>query len=335
MRFLRAAFFLGAIFFGFALAILAPARGRAQGALLLQDADGIAAFVSPVGHDALYFARICAASLTKLRRCRPGELGVVISRYRAMSGHDWLAIPVIPYLYSVDDPSEVPDHADDEIVERLRTTYHDAHLISLGNVAEKRGMGPGWNQLVGAAYERRIYAFRFETTPQQDDAFIARMNAEANRSHFNMLFRNCADFSAGVLDFYFPGAFRRHIVPDGGLVTPRQVAYSLVRYGRKHSEVGLTVLQIPLVPGYHHKSRLGMTVTESMIATGYVVPIAFLSPYAGGVLVADCLMWGREPLPVKHAEVVTPQTMDLLKSGAVTARDHPGTATQSRNTAGQ
>ena len=26
---------------------------------------------------------------------------------------------------------------------------------------------PGWNQLMGAAYERRIDVFRFETTPEQ------------------------------------------------------------------------------------------------------------------------------------------------------------------------
>ncbi len=82
-------------------------------------------------------------------------------------------------------------------------------------------MQRGWNQLVGAAYERRVYAFRFETTAAQDDAFIAWMNASANRSQFNILFRNCADFARGVLDFYCSGTFGRHIAPDGGIVMPR------------------------------------------------------------------------------------------------------------------
>jgi hypothetical protein len=35
----------------------------------------------------------------------------------------------------------------------------------------------GWTQLLGAAYERRIYAFRFETTEAQDDALIEKLNA--------------------------------------------------------------------------------------------------------------------------------------------------------------
>jgi hypothetical protein len=307
-----------------ALALASPPPGRAQAALLLEDAGGRAAIFSPVGHESVYFARICAASLTKLRRCGPGESGVVISRYRGIAGFDWLAIPVIPYLWSVEKVSEVPAHVDRETVQRLRTAYHSANLMSLGDMPESWRLHPGWDQLVGAAYDRRIYAFRFETTPQQDDAFIARMNAGANRSHFNILFRNCANFSAGVLDFYFPGAFRRRIVPDGGLVTPRQVAFALVRYARRHPDVGLPVEEIPQVPGFHRRNRMGMTAAESLIVTGYVVPIAFLSPYAGGVIVADYLIWGRDPLPVKKAEVLTPDSLALLKDG----KDEAGNGSQ-------
>jgi hypothetical protein len=312
MRFLRAVCIL---FLGLGLAATTCSRGRAQGALLLQDADSLAAIFSPLGHQSMYFARICAASLTQLRRCAPGELGVVIARHSGMANYDWLALPVIPYLYSVEDASAVPARVDGEAVQRLRMTYHDAHLMSLGNVRESGHFKRGWDQLVGVAYERRIYAFRFETTPAEDDAFIARMNAAANRSHFSILFRNCADFSSNILSYYFPGAFRRHIAPDGGLVTPRQVAYELVRYARKHPEIRLTVLEIPLVPGFHHRSRLGKTAVESLLVTGYVIPIGLLSPYAAGVIVADYLVWGRDPLPVKQAEVLTPGTMALLGEG--------------------
>jgi hypothetical protein len=312
MRTLRwvSIFFLG-------LWLTACPCGRAQGALLQQDADSVAAFLSPLGHQSLYFARICAASLTQLRRCKPGELGVVISRHSHIAGYDWLALPVIPYLYSMEDASKVPAHVDRETVQRLRIAYHDAHLISLlGNVRESGHFRRGWDQLIGGAYDRRIYAFRFETTPQQDDAFIAMMNAAANHGNFNIWFRNCADFSSNILNFYFPGTFRRHLVPDGGLVTPRQVAYELVRYAKKHPEIRLTVLEIPLIPGYHKSSRLGMTAVESFIVTGYVIPIGFLSPIAAGVIVADYLVWGRDPLPVKQAEVLTPGGMAVLGAGS-------------------
>ena len=307
------------IFINLALLAAVCPRGYAQAALLLQDADGIAEAFSPIGHESVYFARICAAGPTKLRRCAPGELGAVVSRHRGIGGYDWLAMPLIPYLYSVENASEVPAQVNRAMVQRLRVEYHDAHLMILGaNVHEGGGVHRGWNQLVGAAYERRIYAFRFETTEAQDDAFIAKMNDEANRSHFNIFFRNCADFAGTVLNFYFPRTIRRRIVPDGGMMTPRLVAYEFVRYARKHPEVHLTVMEIPLVPGFHHSSRVGKSAAESVIVTGYVIPIAVFSPIAAGVIVADDLAWGRCPLPLKQAQVLGPEEMAELGSGGRT-----------------
>lgn len=303
---------------------LACVRGHAQAALLLQDADGIAQVLSPTGHEAVYFARICADSPAQLRRCRPGETGAVIARYHGIGGYDWLAMPLIPYLYSVEDASAVPARVDRDAVQQLRVQYHDMHLTNLGpNVSEGGGVRRGWNQLVGAAYERRIYAFRYETTEAQDDAFIARMNAAANRSHFNILFGNCADFAAGVLNFYFPHLTRRRPVPDAGIVTPRQVAYDLVRYAGKHPELHLTVMQIPLIQGFHRSSRVGKSAAESLIVTGYVVPIAILSPYAAGAIIADCLAWGRLPLPLQDAESLTPATMSILGNELPAAAGKP------------
>jgi hypothetical protein len=113
----------------------------------------------------------------------------------------------------------------------------------------------GWTQLVGSAYERRIYAFRFDTTEAQDDAFIAQMNASRNRSHFNLLFDNCSDFARRNLDFYFPGAFRRSIFPDAGITTPVQIAQKLKRYAGKHPGMQLTVFEIPQIPGYRRSHR--------------------------------------------------------------------------------
>jgi hypothetical protein len=307
----------------FALAAVVCPHVYAQGALLLQDADGMAEVLSPTGHDAVYFARICAASPTRLRRCAAGELGPVIGRYTGVAGYDWLTIPLIPYLYSVEDASQVPVHVSREMVQDLRLQYHDAQLTSLGaNVKEGGSAHRGWNQLVGAAYERRIYAFRFETTEAQDDAFIAKMNGEANRSHFNLLFRNCADFSSAVLNFYFPHTFRRHILPDAGITSPRQVAFELERYASRHPEIHLTVMEIPLVPGFHHSSRVGNSAAGSIIVTGYVIPIAILNPYAAAVIIADGLVCGRYPLLLKNAQVLGPRTIASL------AESTPGSPVQ-------
>jgi hypothetical protein len=302
-----------AMWFWFAVLLFCNGQQAAsQGALLLQDADGAAKVFSPLGHESMYFARICAASPTKLRRCQPGEMGVEIGRHRGIAGYDWIAMPLIPYLYSVDDASQVPEHVNQESIRDLRVKYHDAHLTNLGNVPEGGGVHGGWNQLLGAAYERRIWVLRFDTTEEEDDAFIAKMNGQQNRSHFNIAFNNCANFTSDVLDFYFPRAFKRHIVPDAGIVTPRAVAYELVKYAGKHPETHLTVMEIPLVPGNHRSSRVGKSAAESMILTGYVVPIAVFSPYVAGAIVADDLIWGRYPLHLKDARVLTPQTLTWL-----------------------
>ncbi len=305
------------------LLVLAPVlpvcpRCSAQAALLMEKADGISAFLDPTGHEAVYFARICAATPTKLRRCAPGELGSVITRYQGIAGYDWLAVPLIPYLYSVENPSAVPHRVTHATVRRLRQQYHDAHLLSLGNrVPEGGRLQRGWNQLVGASYQRGTYAFWFRTTKAQDDAFIARMNASANRSHFNILFRNCADFAAAVLDFYFPHVFRRHLAPDAGIVTPRQVAYELVHYARQRPELHLKVFQIPQIPGYRRPSRINQSAAASLIMSGYIVPIALLNLYAAGVIAADGLAWGRYPLPLKDACLLGPQGLAVLASAGL------------------
>lgn len=303
---------LSAFFLGLGLVFAALPRSHAQAALLMENPDGVSRIFDPTGHEALYFARICAASPTRLRRCMPGESGVVISRYKGVGGYDWLAVPLLPYLYATENPQMVPEHVDRETVNALRLAYHEAQLTSLAGVPEGGRIERGWNQLVGASYERRIYAFRFETTPQQDDALMARLNAETNRSHFNIVFRNCADFSSRVLDFYFPGVFRRHLLPDGGITTPRQVAYELVRYAQKHPELRLTVLVLPQIPGYRRPSRKNQSVADSLLLTGYVAPVALLNPLVAGAVVADSLLWGRYPLPLAQAEVLEPGRVGKL-----------------------
>lgn len=199
--------------------VLLP-RARAQAALLMEAPYGFWGALNPTGHDALYFSRICAATPVTLRRCTPGETGAVIARYQGIAGYDWIAIPLIPYLYAVESPAEVPAGVDRSTVIRLRAAYHAAHLLGLGKEVPEGGrVQRGWNQLIGVAYERRIYAFRFPTREDRDDALIARMNRGPNRSHFNLLYRNCSDFSRGILGFYFPGVFQRSLLPDAGITT--------------------------------------------------------------------------------------------------------------------
>ncbi len=310
----------------FALVILAAvggARARAQAALLMEEPYGFFGALNPTGHNAIYFNRICAETPVKLRRCAPGEMGVVIARYQGIEGYDWVAIPLVPYLYAVDHPADVPAHVNRQMVDQLRSLYHEKHLMNLPGPEVPPGnlVRGGWTQLVGAAYERRIFAFRFNTTPEQDDALIARLNDSKNRTQFDLLFSNCADFARVILNSYFPHAFRRSIFPDAGMTTPKQITYKLVRYGRKHPDLGLQVFEIPQVPGYRRLSHANKSIDESFVTTIYAIPITILNPYVTGALLVDYVVRGEYHLIPKHPDVLGPESLSALTLTGVTVQN--------------
>ncbi|MBV8049862.1 MAG: hypothetical protein JOZ80_01660, partial [Acidobacteriaceae bacterium] len=124
---------------------------RADAALLLEEPYGHFGAFTATGHAAVYLTNICADSPTQLRRCRNEEAGVVISRYNKIAGRDWLAIPLIPYLYAVEESDEIPLFANPKLVSFLRNQYRRKHLESM--VADDPAGEPAegnWTQLVGA-----------------------------------------------------------------------------------------------------------------------------------------------------------------------------------------
>ena len=92
----------------------------------------------PPGHAAIYLSRVCADSLFSLRRCGDGEQGVVISRYHRIAGYDWLAIPLIPYLYAIDRPDQVPRDVSRQDVAALRDDYRRRHLEDVAPDEKRR-----------------------------------------------------------------------------------------------------------------------------------------------------------------------------------------------------
>jgi len=195
--------------------------------------------------------------------------------------------------------------------------------LSLGNVPPGNLYHGGWTQLVGAAYDRRIYAFRFDTTEEQDDALIARLNGVPNRSHFDLIYNNCADFARKVLNTYFPGAFPRSFFPDAGMTTPKQIAYKLVHYSRENRGVQLTVFEIPQVPGYRRFSRSNKNVAESLATTSYAIPIALTNPYIALGIVVDYGLRGRVHFIPKDPQKLSPQTLAALGRPAPVVTELP------------
>jgi hypothetical protein len=262
---------------------------RADVTLLLEEPYGEFGGMNPTGHAAVYLSRICAASPVALRRCGKGENGVVISRYHRIAGYDWIAIPVIPYLYAVDRAEQVPREVDEKDVASLRDAYRRRYLEDLVP-DESDGSTPAgdWTQLVGASYDRTMYAFGIETTEAQDDAFIQAFNTRLNEKKFNLLFKNCADFARQAINFYYPKTIRRSFSSDVGIMTPKQAAKCLVRYAKRHPGLQFSSFAIAQVPGAVPRSHAVRGVLESLMRSKkYAVPLASLAvlhPYFGGSL---------------------------------------------------
>lgn len=296
----------------FVLLLAAAKSARADVAFLMEEPYGGFGSVNPTGHGALYFNHICADTPTRLRMCRAGERGVVISRYHKVAGYDWLAIPLIPYLYAVDRVQDVPLTADAGVRERLRDEYRRGHLREIApdvvtDSGERETPKGEWIQLVGSSYDRTIYGFQVETTRQEDERFIAHYNDRRNVSHFNLFFHNCADFSRGVLNFYFPHAVHRNWLVDLGITTPKQVARSLTKYAKRNPELPFTVFVIPQVPGEIPRSHAVDGVVESLVKSKkYVVPLAALYPEFTAVLGVAYLTDGRFGPPKDAQEVMLP-----------------------------
>ena len=283
----------------FCLFAAVATHAHASVALFMEEPYGEFGAVNPTGHAAVYFNHICADSPTSLRPCHDGEFGVVISRYHKIDGYDWLAIPLVAYLYAVDSPNDVPQTVDKEQVAALRDAYRKQHLLDLAP-DNRHGQTPKgeWTELVGSSYDRTIHGFQVDSTPAQDQRFITTFNDRRNVGHFNLLFHNCADFSRVVLDIYLPHAIHRNFIADVGLMTPKQVARSLVSYGKKHPELDMTAFVIPQVPGSIRRSHPVDGVAESLVKSKkYLLPLVVLAPEVTGGVAVAYLVDGRLKLP--------------------------------------
>ena len=278
---------------------LLSARGaRAAVSLLLEQPYGhFTVAWNPTGHSALYFDHICAATPVKLRSCGPGELGVVISRYESIDPYDWIAVPLVPYLYAVGSPSEVPGTVDRLDVARLRDLYRREHLESVApDTASGDAPQGDWYELVGSAYDRTIYGFRVKTTAEQDAMIIALFNDRPNVQQYSGARRNCADFVRVTVDRLYPHAIRRNYLADFGVSTPKSVARGLAHYARKHPEAGLEEFRIPQVPGDLPRSGGVEGVSEAFLKH-YGVPMTLISPYITAAVLAAYVGQGRFAVP--------------------------------------
>jgi hypothetical protein len=279
-------------------------QAHANVTVLLEEPYSLDGSFAGTGHTAVYLTRVCAASPTLLRRCKPGESGAVLSRYNRIGGYDWIAIPLIPYLYAVAKPEDIPLYADAKIAAYLRDRYRSEHLEDLAPDTPSGETPPGnWVQLIGSSYDRTTYGFQIETTAERDDELIQWLNSSPNTASYKVVSRNCADFVRDVVNFYYPKAVSRGILSDFDVATPKQTAKSLVKYGERHRDLEFSSFVIPQVPGSIKRSKPVRGLVESVFkAKKYVLPLALFHPFvAGGV--ASVYVAGGRFNPAKNALV--------------------------------
>ena len=264
-------------------------HAQAGATLLLEEPYSYDGAFAGTGHVAVYLSNVCAETPVVLRACAQGESGVVLSRYDGVEGYDWIAIPLIPYLYAVDQPDAVPLFADAKLVAFLRDQYRREYLESLAPDLPDGGMPTGnWYEMVGSAYDRTIYGFEIETSPAQDALLISKLNRQPNRQRYNFVRRNCADFVREVVNTYYPHALHRSLFGDLGVTTPKQIAKMLAKYSHHHADLQSSIFVMPQVPGSVRRSKPVHGVLESvMAAKKYMVPLVILHPYIGGGLLIE------------------------------------------------
>jgi hypothetical protein len=269
---------------GIMLMACAAVASASSATLLLEEPYGKLGFFTATGHAAVYLSGVCADTPVHLRPCLPGETGIVISRYDGVGQYDWMAIPLIPYLYAVERPEDVPLFAEAKMVSALRDRYRREHL-ELVAPDGKNGDAPGgnWYELVGSSYDRTIYGYQIETTPEKDAALIEKLNAAPNRARFRTVSSNCADFAKDIINFYYPKSLHRSVLADVGITTPKQMAKMLVKFNQRHPGLAYSRLVFAQVPGSMPRSFAVHGVVESFFKSKkYIVPSAIVSPAFAG-----------------------------------------------------
>jgi len=136
--------------------------------------------------------------------------------------------------------------------------------------------------------------FVVDTTLEQDLALISEFNALPNENHFNGITRNCADFTARVINTYFPGSTHRDYINDFGMTSPKAVAHSFTRYALRHPETRFRVLQFAQLPGTIKRSRVCRSGTEQLYhSKKLLVPMLIFADHELALAAGSYVLTGR------------------------------------------
>jgi hypothetical protein len=275
-----------------------PPADASVGIVLNESLDTSLDRITGTGHSAVYFSRICPDSPVKLRLCRRGEQGSVMSNYINI-GEDqpfeWNIVPFSVYLYGVEDPRDRPLFGSVKIKHSLEERYRSKYLTTLCESAPcKTSEKAEWREMVAATMIRSIYIFVVDTTVEQDRELIAQFNALPNKNHFNGVNRNCADFTRRVINTYFPHAANPDYINDFGMTSPKAIARSFTKYALRHPEANFRVLHFAQLPGTFKRSRECRDGTEQLYRSKkFLVPMILFANHELPFVFSYYLLTGR------------------------------------------
>ncbi len=263
-------------------------HAHARMALVIGEPFGSFGTMMPQGHAGIYLADLCVETPVHLRPCHSGEFGAVVSRYHDLRhpALDWMAFPLPVFLYGTADPAESPAFVTPEIKAGLRARYREQHLSDIVPATPDRHgnlQAPpygDWEEGIGAAFDRRLLVYSFDTSPAQDTALLTWLNHDGNRRSYTLTRHNCADFAADLLRLALPPALiRRNRSADFNMMTPKQLARVVDGYGQEHPELHPAVYEVPQLPGSVRRSRPLRGAAESLLTTKrYAAALLVLQP---------------------------------------------------------
>ena len=277
--------FLTLLFMSFAA--VSPAYARIG--LVIGEPFGSFGTMMPAGHAAIYLDNLCAASPTQLRPCKPGESGVVLSRYHDLRSTklDWMAVPANIFFYGTDDPAQTANFITPSFESELRESYRQGYLTGVApDRIDKHGIAHppaygDWEEAIGAAFDRRLFLYTIDTSPEQDTALLELLNSDPDQRRYSLAHANCADFAADLLNIVLPGTFHRNNIADFHIMSPKQLARLMDDYGHAHPAANLVVYKIPQLPGTLRRSRPLRGAAETFVKTKrYLVTLLILQPEA-------------------------------------------------------
>lgn len=276
---------------------MCPGSRADVGVVLNDSLDTSVARITGSGHSAVYLSRICPATPVKLRLCRPGEEGSVISNYTTLGEDEpfeWNVVPLNIYLYGVRNPKDHPLFSSVKIKGVLEERYREQMLQDYCvSLSCRNSTSAEWREMVSATSERTLYILAVSTTVQQDLDLIAKFNDRVNVNHFNGFTHNCADFTRTIINTYFPNATHRNI-NDFGMTSPKGIARSFAHYAEHHPKDGYYVLHFAQLPGTIKRSSTPREGTEQLYhSKKLLVPMAIFASHELPFVFGSYLLTGR------------------------------------------